>query len=244
VNGAAGVESTDFQISVLVPELELPPFNVTATHRVNYDDAPGVTATETVESTNPGWTMNGSPVALPNITSWQRRTLSGTRHVWWGPDNNGQIDGQKESLPDEQNLVSPIMHVGTAPLSISFQHRFSFENAGWDGGVIEISTDNGATWTDIGTAVYNGSTNATTSAPIGRNRPAFVNRIVGWPNFAPVTVNVGTTYANQDVRIRFRIGADESTGAPGWDIDDIAVNGITNLPFAALVASQQACPVQ
>jgi hypothetical protein len=244
VDGAAGVESTDFQISILAPELELPSLNVTATHRVNYDDSPGATATETVESANPGWTMTGSPVALPNITSWQRRTLSATRHVWWGPDNNGQIDGQKNSLPDEQNLVSPIMHVGTTPLAISFQHRFSFENGGWDGGVIEISTDNGATWTDIGTAVYNGQTNANTSAPIGRNHRAFVNRIVGWPNFAPVTVNVGTTYANQDVRIRFRVGADETTGAPGWDVDGIAVSGVTNLPFAALVANQQACPVQ
>jgi len=242
VDGAAGVESADFGISIVVPELELPSLNLSATHRVNYDDVTAASATESVESANPGWTFSGSPVALPNVTSWQRRALSATRHVWWGPDNNGLTDGQKDSQVDEQNLVSPIMHVGTAPLAISFQHRFSFENGAWDGGVIEISNDNGATWTDIGSAVYNGQTNATTNAPIGRNRRAFVNRMVGWPNFTPVTVNVGTTYANQDVRLRFRIGADQATGAPGWDIDDIGVSGITNLPFAALLANQQVCP--
>jgi hypothetical protein len=43
------------------------------------------------------------------------------------------------------------------------------------------------------------------------------------------------------VQIRFRIGADEGTGAPGWDIDDIAITGITNTPFTSLVA-QPPCP--
>jgi len=245
LNGAVGVETTDFQISIVAPELELPSgLNVTATHRLNYDEIPAATATESVESANPGWTISGSAVALPNVTSWQRRALSPIRHVWWGPDNNGQIDDTKASLPDEQNLVSPILHVGTAPLAISFQHRFSFENGAWDGGVIEISSDNGGSWTDIGTAVYNGLTNPATSAPIGASRRAFVNRMTGWPNFVPVTLNVGTAYAGQDVRIRFRIGADQSTGAPGWDIDDINVSGLTNTPFTAIAGNVRVCTTE
>ena len=133
------------------------------------------------------------------------------------------------------------MHVGTGPLSISFQHRFSFEATGWDGGVIEISTNGGSSWVDIGTTAYNGKTNAFTDTPIGRNRPAFVNRIAGWPNFANVTLNLGAAYANQDVMIRFRIGADEEVGAPGWDIDNVAVTGITNTPFTALVPETTVC---
>ena len=54
-------------------------------------------------------------------------------------------------------------------------------------------------------------------------------------------LNLGTTYANQTVQIRFRIGADESTGAPGWDIDDIAIGGLTNLPFTSLVGNPNIC---
>ncbi len=243
LNGAAGPDATDIEIAIASPELGLPgPFNVVSTHRVNYDDVPAVSATESVESANHGWTILGDPTTVPNIAAWQRRALSPIRHVFWGPDNNGQTDGVKADLPDEQALVSPAMHVGTGPLAISFAHRFSFEGGNWDGGVVEISNNGGATWADIGVGAYNGSTNAVTSAPIGANRPAFVNRMIGWPNFANVTRNLGTAYANQDVMIRFRIGADESTGAPGWDIDDIRVSGITNTPFRALAPNVSTCP--
>jgi len=48
-------------------------------------------------------------------------------------------------------------------------------------------------------------------------------------------------YSNQDVLVRFRVGADDSTGAPGWDVDDIAVTGITNTPFTALVPNAGVC---
>lgn len=260
VNGASGLEAADFQISIEAPELELPSgLNVSAMHRVNYNEVTAASATESVESPNNGWTISGDPVALPNITSWQRRALSANRHVWWGPDNNGQIDGIKDSVPDQQMLISPTLQVGSGPLTISFQHRFAFEFdtvtpappappipviRNWDGGIVEISTDNGATWTDIGTAAYNGSTFAGTSAPIGAGRPAFVGRNTGWPNFIGAALNLGTTYANQQVKIRFRVGADESTGAPGWEIDDIVIGGLTNTPFTALVGSTGVCTTE
>ena len=243
LNGAAGMETTDFSLSVSAPELGLSDgLNTVLTHRINYDDTAAISTTETVESANPGWSIEGGATTMPNVLSWQRRTLSETQHVFWGPDNNGQTDGQKADLPDEQSLVSPIIHVGAGPLVVSFRHRFSFENGGWDGGVVELSANGGASWTDIGVGAYNGSTNANTSSPLGKSHPAFVNRMTGWPNFANVTLSVGTAYANQDVRIRFRIGADETTGAPGWDIDDVTVSAITNTPFAALVANAATCP--
>ncbi len=243
LNGAVGIEAADLQISISAPRLGLPgPLNVVSTQRLNYDDNAASSAVETVESAYTAWTILGDPTTAPNIGAWQQRALSPTRKVFWGPDNNGQTDGVRADLPDEQILVSPTLHVGTGPLVISFSHRFSFENAGWDGGVVELSADGGATWADIGTgAPYNGLTHVATIAPIGASRPAFVNRMVGWPNFAPVTLNLGTAFANQDVKIRFRIGADESTGAPGWEIDDIAVSGITNTPFTSLTAQASVC---
>lgn len=241
LNGAVGIEETTFHIAFEAPELgQVSPFTFESTHRLNYNEALQSSATESFESGNPGWSISGDPIENPNITQWQRRALSPTQHVFWGPDNNGQIDDVKPSLPDEQSLTSPSMNVGTGSLSISFRHRFSFEAGGWDGGVVEISA-NGGPWTDIGASAYNGSTNAVTSSPIGVSRPAFVNRMTGWPNFANVTLNLGGAYAGQNVRIRFRIGADDSTGAPGWDIDDIAVTGITNTPFTSLVPQPAVC---
>jgi hypothetical protein len=241
LNGASGMEDTDFKISISASELGLPSgLGVVLTHRLNYDEQPGASATESVEANATNWSFVGDPTTAPNINAWQRRALSPKSHVWWGPDNNGQIDGEKASLPDEQSLISPTLQVGGGPLTLSFQHRFAFEIGGWDGGVVEITTDGGANWTDVG-VVYNGSTNAGTSAPIGANRPAFVNRNTGWPNFVNASVSLGTTYAGQDVRIRFRIGADETTGAPGWDIDNISLTGLNGTPFAALVAEPAAC---
>jgi hypothetical protein len=241
LDGAVGPEAADFRISLTAPELGLTDgLNTLSTHRVNYDERPAVSATETVESANPGWAIVGA-TAGPNVLNWRRRTLSETQHVFWGPDNNGQTDDRKASLPDEQSLVSPSMHVGPGPLAVSFRHRFAFETGGWDGGVVELSADGGASWADIGLSAYNGATNANTTSPLGRTHPAFVNRSAGWPNFVGVTLNLGTGRANQDIRIRFRIGTDETTGAPGWDIDDITVSGITNTPFGALVPNAAAC---
>jgi hypothetical protein len=239
VNGAAAVDSTEFNIAFGSPDLNLATqTNVTKSFRVNYDVA--ASSTESVEASVAGWTTGGSSPLSPNINAFQVRALSDTQHVWWGPDNNGQIDGVKSSVPDEQYLVSPTMHVGSGPLSIGFNHRFSFESGGWDGGVIEISV-NGGGWTDIGGPIYTGNTNAGTNAPIGAARPALVNRSASWPAFIPATINLGTTYADQDVRFRFRVGADDSTGAPGWDIDDIAIAGATTNPFFGFVAHNPVC---
>lgn len=241
LNGATGIEIADFDVAVASPELGVADFNVNASHRVNYDEVAQGSATETAEGSIAGWTISGGAVTAPNIDSWQRRALSHTQHVLWGPDNNGQFEGTRPEGPDEQIITSPTLSVGSAPLTITFQHRFSFESGNWDGGVIEISTDNGATWSDIGVGSYNGSTSAFTTAPIGASRPAFVNRMIGWPAFATVSRNLGTTYANKDVKIRFRVGADESTGFPGWEIDNIAITGLTNTPFTAFVPEAAAC---
>jgi hypothetical protein len=244
LNGATGIESSDFTISVSAPEFGLPSgVSFTSTHRLNYDQQPNASATETVEASSlGGWTTSGGATTLPNILGWQRRELSPLSHVFFGPDNNGQTDGVRADGPDEQSLISPSLHVGSGPLTISFSHRFSFEAGNWDSGVVEISTNNGGTWTSVGGAAYNGLTNAGTSNPIGAGKPAFVGRSAGWPNFVGVVLNLGITYADQDIKVRFRTGADESTGAPGWDIDNISFSGITNTPFTALVPNACVAP--
>jgi hypothetical protein len=138
-------------------------------------------------------------------------------------------------LPAARRFRSSPYNLGVSPIDLN---HIALGSAG---GFIDITTNGGATWTDIGVGSYNGTTNAVTSSPLGTNHPAFVNRMVGWPNFATVTRNLGTAFANQTVQIRFRIGADESTGAPGWDIDNVTITGITTTPFTALVAETGSC---
>ena len=242
LNGASGIDVADFKISVEAPELGLPAFNVESTHRMNYDTVARGSNIDTFESPAHGWVASGGATTDGNINAFARRSVTPLQHVLWGPDNNGRIDGERPTGPDQQIMTSPEMLVGSGPLTITLRHRFSFEPGNWDGGVIEVSNDGGATWVSQGTGAYNGVTNAGTDAPIGAGKPAFVGRNLGWPNtFITSTANLGTTYAGQTIRLRFRVGADSFTGAPGWDIDEVTVNGLADTPFTALVAETGAC---
>jgi hypothetical protein len=43
------------------------------------------------------------------------------------------------------------------------------------------------------------------------------------------------------VKVRFRIGTDDSASQIGWNIDDIEVDGITNTPFPVQVPEPSTC---
>ncbi len=242
LNGAVGIETADIKMAIDVPQLALgSTFNLTTTQRVNYDDAAGVSTSDAFESKTSAWTFSGDSPEFPNINASTIRALSPVQHAAWLGDNNGQIDDVKGSLPSDVYMTSPVLNVDPSnPLVIGFSHRFAFEFnslGAWDGGVLEISSDGGATWTKVGTnpSFYNGTTNALTNASIGTSSAAFINRSSGWPNFIAASINLGTTYAGLNVQIRFHSSADDSTGAPGWDVDNVAISGITNTPFSGLV---------
>ena len=115
-----------------------------------------------------------------------------------------------------------------------------FEDGAWDGGVIEISVDGGA-WQDVEAAGgvfssgYNGVIVTNDASPIS-TRNAYVNTGSG-----NETVSFGTSFVNQDVRLRFRLGSDAAAGAYGWEIDNVSFTGIQNRPFSMLVAETQNC---
>ena len=54
-------------------------------------------------------------------------------------------------------------------------------------------------------------------------------------------LDLGLALAGKQVKLRFRIGTDAAAGAPGWDIDNIAVDGATNTPFSTWIADQTDC---
>jgi len=107
-------------------------------------------------------------------------------------------------------------------------------------GIVLMSADDGATWTDVGSSLYGGTIDAgTTEAPSVnplKGRRGLVGKRAGFPAFANATLDLGRTYAGKNVRIRFRVGTDEGTGLHGWELDDLAFSGITNTPFPSQVA--------
>ena len=62
-----------------------------------------------------------------------------------------------------------------------------------------------------------------------------------WPAMATTTVNLGTAYAGQTVRLAWEIHTDPNFATEGWEVDDIVITGITNAPFPRVVADRQAC---
>jgi large repetitive protein len=209
----------------------------TLTHTVrtiiNADDAPASTRVDTVEALSTAWTPTGAGAEQ----IWSRLEVSPFDHAWVGLDFGALSDTQ---------LTSPALVVGTAPLLVSFDHRHSFEadaTTTYDGGVVEVSTDGGATWVDVSAYAapgYNGTLSACCENPLA-GRFAFTARNPSWPNRDTVALNLGTALAGQTIRLRFRIATDAGAGDIGWELDNVSVQGITNTPFSALVPETQVC---
>jgi len=108
------------------------------------------------------------------------------------------------------------------------RRKSSFEFSGsvyYDGGVVEISNDNGASWSDIGAAAtpgYTGTIVGGGANPL-EGRSAWTATSAGYPAMSSVTINLGTSRAGQTVRVRFRVGTDVGVGAPGWELRPLLI---------------------
>jgi len=160
----------------------------------------------------------------------------------------------ENDAPSDQYLISPALQVAAAgKFGFTFHHRYSLEydpmtKANFDGGVVEISDDDGKTWTDIGPSItmngYTGKIDDQMSANPLAGKQGFTGIGMGYPNWITSTVDLGGTYAGKTVKVRFRVGTDQGNagmGVAGWDIDDIAFNGITNKPFSQVVDHRAMC---
>ncbi len=238
LTGAAAVTTVNAQLSFTDPDLAIPGARTGAiTFRANYDYKDATATLDDVEAPKTVWTAKADP-ALDTASPWARSSAGAGQTVWLGPNPAAAAD---------TSLISPPLKVAaTGSLSFSFKHRFDFETTGTvlnDGGVLELSTDNGATWTDIGTRAlptYNGTLAATGTNPLKGLR-AYTGRSTGYPNFVTVNVSLGTTYAGQTVLIRFRIGADAQGARAGWELDDLSFVGLASPPFPGVVTDQGLC---
>ena len=171
---------------------------------------PLVTFTEDFEEPGaPGWTHSGTG------DTW---TLSGARVH--GGAFAYHADGVGTTT--DQRLVSPELVLPTEiPVTMQFWNWQSMEPSGggcYDGGILESSTDNGATWTYLPTTVmqtdpYDGPVSG-------------LGGLEGWcgdPQDWLRSVVDLDAYAGQTVRFRFRLGTDVSVSREGWYVDDVVV---------------------
>ena len=120
----------------------------------------------------------------------------------------------------DQKLETAALSLGTGTSAFKFSHWYNSQ-VGFDGGVVEISTDNGTTWTDLSnkiTAGYYNATIATGSGPLA-TRKAWSGNSNG---FKKASINL-SSYAGQNVKLRFRFGSNATISGTGWYVDDILV---------------------
>jgi extracellular elastinolytic metalloproteinase len=163
------------------------------------------------------------------LNDWQLSTknpYSGTTS-WFAVD--------PDAFSDQYLITAQPIVVGENAL-LRFWHSFATE-AGFDGGVVEISTNSGLTWSNLGSKMiqngYNGNIPlANASTIVG---PAFT----GGSNGYIQTIADLSSYKGQSVLIRFRMGSDVLTGATGWYVDDVdMVSNPTTVSSTAHVTSR------
>jgi hypothetical protein len=219
-----GEETCDREgLSVVVQEL------------IGVDEIAASSRVDQVETIQTPWTRDGGSAA----SLWGRVIEADRNHTWLG---------KNAGFPSDTQLTSPALSVSaTEPFVVSLSHAYNLEGAGaslFDGGVIEVSTDGGATFADVSAfgvnPGYTGALLATGANPLA-GRLAFSGPSPGFPARQPLVLDFGTQFGGQSVQLRFRIGTDLNAAAVGWVIDTIDVSGITNTPFPTLVSEPSTC---
>jgi uncharacterized protein (TIGR03437 family) len=141
-----------------------------------------------VESGNRGWSVVGRPASTWAIIS----TRSASPAQSWTDSPAGNYVNNTDT-----SLVSPLFDLSRAGgVLLSIAHSYDLER-GFDYGIVEYSTDDGATW---------------------RRATAFTGPQT---TFTQARVNLDTLAGQSRARIRFRMTTDTSATGDGWTIDDI-----------------------
>ena len=129
----------------------------------------------------------------------------------------------------DNTLDTPAFTVISVGARLFFRNNYDTES-GFDGGVLEVSSPNinAGAFTDItdpavgGTFIaggYNNTISTSFGSLIG-GRNAWSGSSGG---YIDTIADLGATVAGQSIKLRFRMASDDSTSAPGWNIDGVRV---------------------
>lgn len=239
LNAATQREALDIDVEFTSPQVA-EAVTATFSDNVNFDLVPA----STFDDGNKG------------ISDWALRTLAGAGQPWilvpglLGDDTDYIHWGLDNDSPSDTVMESPALLVGSDDnLRINWDQTYDFEFSGgiyWDGGVVEYQVDGGA-WQDAGdhlTPAYNAAALGGDESNVLVDRPGYGSTEADFPNLTPASLDLsGQGLAGKTVKIRFRVGTDSAVGANGWLVDNINVQGITNLPFTDFGPDAQSCAI-
>jgi hypothetical protein len=173
-----------------------------------------------------------TPPALPS--GWSSTT--------WVTSNSGVPTPPADTLPNagfvddpatisDKQLLSPNIDsvCDAGAVRISFRNNFNLQD-GFDGGVLEVSYDDGLTFADVlaagGTFIlggYNGTINSCCGNPLA-GRQAWTGNSGG---FIDTVVSLPEGCIHQMI-LRWRMGSDSGVSGEGWRIDNVVVTQCPN----------------
>ena len=215
----------------------------TITLILNINSSLGTTAFSqmiTLGVPNITFSENFDGVAAPALPSgWTASPIAGGVNFVTAPINpdtppNSAFALDPTTVGGGTDLISPAIPITSSGATVSFRNEFKTE-AGWDGGVLEISIGSGA-FQDILAAggrfiqgEYNSTLGAGTNNPLA-NRDAWSGNSGG---YFTTKVQLPASAAGQDIRLKWRFGADNNTADTGWNVDSVQVAGSFNCSFTA-----------
>ncbi|MGZ4739645.1 MAG: M4 family metallopeptidase, partial [Ilumatobacteraceae bacterium] len=231
--GTAGITAGDCgEVTKAVTATEMDKFPTTAgAHR----SAPlcdagtgqsGVLFSDNMETNSGSWSTSAT------MPAGQWRYFSGSSQ-----------SGSRSLFAADLDSIASATLLGTFTISVPagatflrFDHSYQFDSDAahfYDGGVVEYSTDGGSNWADAvalpGPTVngYDGLLENVYGNPLG-NRLAFSGAS---PGYQTTRINL-STLSGRTVKLRFRLGSDNSVASVGWFIDDVVAYTCAAVPSA------------
>ena len=162
----------------------------------------------------------GAPLMTLGAPLWSQsaaRANSGTQSYF----------GNGAPLSTCSALTTPLLVPGPAvtPSLLSFYSWRDNLESTYDGGVVEISTNDGASWTKLPLtpdypALFGADSGSCANTPQPPASGGFTGNDASWQG--PYTADL-TPYAGLASHIRFDLGTDPGVSSTGWYLDDISV---------------------
>jgi len=156
------------------------------------------------------------------FSGWTLGAISGT-NFWsttdpWGPNaHSGTKDLYADDFYTSSNAYAQMTNAVTIPehAYLHFYHTFDLES-GWDGAVIEYSTD-GISWADAGSMIDSGQSYTGTATALGST--GFTGASHG---YVSTRLDLSSLFG-QNVRFRWRMATDAAVDQWGWWLDDVRI---------------------
>ncbi|WP_338814546.1 T9SS type A sorting domain-containing protein [Bernardetia sp. Wsw4-3y2] len=226
INGGGSAELTMSKTVTVIPNRNVP---YTLADGGNFEVNTSDFAPENVSGSTP-WERGNSAIAGKNgVVSGANAWVTGLAVTTYGSNSNA-------------NLYAPNFDFSAAGnYTLSFQAKHSFES-GWDGMIVEYSTDKGASWSKLGPSVtgtnwYN-SVTAGNGTGFGVGGTPFMSGTL--TNYTTKSLDVSSLSGNANVAFRVVFKSDTNTEQAGAAIDDFEISFVPNTPPVAVNLSVSA----